>query len=363
MSETARPVIRPAAPADNPALLALNRKSPMRSGFEIRIDRSPDYFYLSRLQGRDSRVIVAEHHSRLLGCVGYALRDVFIAGRLTTIAYIGGIKVAPEYRGSRITFRLMQAARDALLKQPVDMGFMLVLHDNHSMLNLLSGRAGIPRFSPLADFQLSYIIPLYKPRLNGLFNIEQAIPADRDELFDFLGRAFAGYELRPVWTPAVFDALLRADPHFSLSRFWIARRQSRIMAVVSLWDQSHFKQTSVVQYPIGLRLLRRLTLGRLLPPPGQPIHELCIRHAFYAPGGEVALRELLRFVIAHHYPQYRYFRIGFPTGSAIRRMLAGLPQLRTVIRAFVAFHPDRSIDEGLIRRLVQSPLWEDLSLH
>ncbi len=61
--------IRKAVEKDNDALVELARACPMRGSVSVYVDRGPDYFEFTRLQGDKASVWVAEENGRILGCV------------------------------------------------------------------------------------------------------------------------------------------------------------------------------------------------------------------------------------------------------------------------------------------------------
>ena len=142
--------IREANEADNEALLALTRATPMEGTISLRIDRDPDFFALLRLRG-EGKVLVASRGCDVAGCISAALRTVYVGGVPETIAYVGDMKVHPKFSGSRVALRLIQALERGLRLAGIDACFSVVAEGNQRAMPLFEGRLGIPRWTPLGE--------------------------------------------------------------------------------------------------------------------------------------------------------------------------------------------------------------------
>ena len=108
-------LIREAKCADNEALLALARVTPMDGRFALRMDRDPDFFALLRRRG-EPIVFVATCESRVIGSVSAAIHPTYVNGVLEEVAHVGDLKVPPLFTGKRLSSRLISAL-DSHLKR------------------------------------------------------------------------------------------------------------------------------------------------------------------------------------------------------------------------------------------------------
>ncbi len=356
--------IRQATPKDNEKLLDLSRETPMRGALVINIDRSTNYFCLARLQGKNSKIFVAEKNNEILGMVGCSFRDIILFGKLTTIAYIGGVKIRESAKTGLTSFRLMKKVKDYLLESKIKFAVILVLSDNKAMTGLLSGRAGIPAFHLLAKYHITYIIPLYSLKSTENYTIRESKSSDLQEIVNLFSKFYKDTELSPRWTPEFFTTLLEQSPNYDYSNILVALKNENIVAALSLWNQSSFKRTVVERYSSWYKVLRFLTTPlHILPPVGEPMSEMCFRHIVCAKGHESAVTELVRTAIKKYRKEYRFFRAGFQDRDFLMNSIKGFPKLKIGLNLYAAFREDNADTNDIIYRLSQSKIWEDLSLH
>jgi hypothetical protein len=95
-------VLRDATAEDNEQLIALAAACPMVGDVSLRIDRGPDFFALSRLEGARWKVGVVERDSAIVGCVAISERRSFVNGRESRTGYASDLKVNPAIRDTTI---------------------------------------------------------------------------------------------------------------------------------------------------------------------------------------------------------------------------------------------------------------------
>jgi len=355
--------IRNACQEDNQALLKLSRQAPMAAGLVVSVDRAPDYFCLSNLQGNNPLILVAEKESRIIGTVGFSFRTVFFRGEPLEIAYIGGIKIDQDFQKSLVAFRLMKQVTDYLNQSPVKCAVILVIGKNTAMNALLSGRAGIPVFDHIAQYQIKYLLPVRYYRLSEKHVIRPANRADLKELSVLFKQFYRNYELSPGWDEDYLSARFQ-EPDFRPENSWLLVKDDRIVAAASLWDQSAFKNTIVTHYGGKYALLSRLLRPlKLLPKSNYPLSEICLRYLVWADQHPDAGRYLIRWLLKNQIHSYRFLRFGYHAQSVYAPLLAQLWGFTISVNLYCAFRtgdPDRV---EIIEYLRKSPIWEDLSLH
>ncbi len=355
--------IRFASEKDNQDLLRLARSTPMEGKVVVKVNRSPDYFMLANLQGDDARVLVAEKDGELVGAIGFSFRQVIIGRRTHKIAYLGGIKLAESVRKGIAAYRLVKATSDYLLSTDVEYGVLLVMEGNAAMEALLSGRAGIPRFYRISQFELTYLLPLLKPSINSDFQIRAAQPADEFALFDLWRNFHLNYELRPASLEKTWQMLMQ-EPSFSLQNFYVALKGTQVVAAVSIWDQQAFKQTIVEHYGGSFRLVAKLlSPWQVLPKAGQPLRELNLRYLVYQPEQEAAAQALVRHLVRQFRHNYQMLRLGVPAGVFPATILQGLLRFKMRLNYYITCRELTSDNLQMINSLRTKPVWEDLCLH
>jgi predicted N-acetyltransferase YhbS len=356
-------IVRIARQADNPALLELSRQTPMAADLVVSIDRAPDYFCLSNLQGNNPVIFVAEKDSKLIGAIGFSFRTVFFKGKPLEIAYIGGIKIDRDFQKSLVAFRLMKQVADFLGRSPVKCAVILVMGKNAAMNALLSGRAGIPVFDHIAQYQVKYLLPIRCCRISDKYLIRPAAPADIEELSTLFKQFYRNYEFALGWDEDYLSARFQ-EPDFGLEKSWLLIRDDRIVAAASLWDQSAFKNTIVTHYGGKYALLSNLLRPlNLLPKSNHPLSEICLRYWVWPEQHPDAARDLIRWLLKNQTRNYRFVRFGYHTQSAYSPVMAQFWGFTKSVNLYCAFRTGDSDRAEMIEHLRNSLTWEDLSLH
>lgn len=356
-------LIRAATKEDNQALLVLSRQAPMDAKLVVNNDRTPDYFYLDDLLGETPVIFVAEKQNKIIGTVGVVFRTVEYKGKAVSVAYIGGIKIENPYQNILLTFRLMKHVMDYLMDTPVKLGFILVIGANRAIEALLSGRAGIPAFDLVSNYRVKNIFPLPFLRPGKKYSLRPATQTDISEIAELYKRFFAGYELRPDWTAGYLSSLYE-QKDFDLDNTCLAIHNDTIVAAISLWDQSRFKNTVISRYGGKFAFLKKIISPlRLVPPEEHPLSELVIRHLVFADGCRDAGSDLLKWSIRSNRRKYRFFRCGYPLNSQQAEIFDKFWGLSIPINFYSVFRPGDPNRDDMVKHLRQSLVWEDLSLH
>ena len=139
--------IRDATLSDNDALIELAAACTMQGEVGLRVDRSPDFFALNRLEGDVSRVgVVTDGDGRVLGCVAASRRRAYVNGVERIVGYASDLKVHPKARGT--------GAADLLVRYVTDASAELCGMDTPVLCTILAGnrpmesRARGPRGTP-----------------------------------------------------------------------------------------------------------------------------------------------------------------------------------------------------------------------
>jgi len=356
-------LIRAATKEDNQSLLVLSRQAPMDAKLAVNIDRSPDYFSLAGLQGNDPAIFVAEKSGEIIGIVGVSFRDVYFKSEKIRIGYIGGIKIDYTCRNSLVTFRLMKHVTDYLSDSPIKFAVILVMGNNATMNALLSGRANIPPFDCLATYWIKYLLPFRIQRPSAEYTYRHAIRSDISRLSELFRQFYDNYELAPRWNDEYLLSLYR-EPDYKLENTWLAMNGEKIVAVVTLWDQSAFKNTVVSRYAGKYSLMYKILKPfNQLPPEGQPLSEISVRHCVFDKQDLSAAVNLIRWVIRNQTTDYRFVRFGFLQNSLHKKILNKFYGISIPVNLYCAFRNADTDRERIVNHLQQSLIWEDLSLH
>jgi hypothetical protein len=159
---------RLARPSDELEIRKLFDRYPMRMpGFDLIYDRSPDFFSLLRARGSASVALTGglKGSSELMGLGALSVRDGFINGRRTRVAYLGDLRVIPH----RKTFRLWRSMYSHLIEEvarelKVESFLTAILGDNLMALkSLVERRNSGFRYESIGQLQMINIFGAFAP--------------------------------------------------------------------------------------------------------------------------------------------------------------------------------------------------------
>lgn len=358
---------RDARPADNDALLALTAACPMQADVTICVRREPDFFALSRLEGRRWRVGVVDdpRGPGVIGCIAVAERAAYVNGVVTRTAYVSDLKVHPRFRGLGVADVLTRYACTAC--EAVDPGLPILvtaLAGNRSIERRVPGPRGLPKLRPIGTVRL-FSIPLLGVRrlsLPGGLTLRRAGPADLEEMVGLWSAVATARQLAPVVDGESLAQLLAQAPGLGIGSYWLARRGSgRLAGFVAFWDQQPLKRALIVRYSPRLTAFRLafnaaapLLRAPRLPAPGGELRSIHAFHLCVRAAEPQVLRALLSAAHrAYAGGEHAFLAIGLDPRDPLRRALRGLGAQPADIRAYLT--TPRGCDDG--------PALDDRPLH
>jgi predicted N-acetyltransferase YhbS len=325
--------IREAGEADNDALLALTRSTPMAGSISLRIDRDPDFFALLRLRG-EGRVFVAVQGREVIGCISAAMRTAYISGVPETVAYVGDMKVHPRFSGTRIALRLIKALEAHLRSIGIDLCFSVVAAGNHRAMPLFEGRLGIPRWAHLGRFLVEELIPSPFMRRSRQHCIETAEAADLPAITMLLDRFHRSRQFAPRLSLDDLARTLSAPREEAFSKILVARSGGSIVATLSLHNTGEVKRNVLLDVSAPLRCA--LALVRIVAAPlpgfrapriGEPLSVLYVRFVACEEGHWQALQTLIAMARAEASRRRSTFLIlGLHERDPLRSLVRGIPR-------------------------------------
>jgi len=261
----------------------------MKGVISLCIDREPDFFLLLQARG-ESEVVVSMDGKQVLGSFSISKQKVVINSQVETIYYLADLKIHPEWRGSSIGIRLMEAMRVRLLELSADLLFCTVAEGNDRVLPFLQGRLGFPKCEHLGKFIVFQILAS-KTVPDQHFKITNEVP-DGVSLAAFYEQF---YQNNCAIAPIIDKAWL------ATARNIVVISEEKIVAAISLIDTGYMKQNIVKGMPAWLKLvvflskkLSPLTGWIPLPGIGDLIKVLNIRYWAYAPNQTDGMKALIQ---------------------------------------------------------------------
>ena len=374
--------------ADNEGLCRLSMRTPMLSDIDVAIDRSPDFFAFYDLHGRYGKDVpmaerqsgeaqkqngytctVALHEGRIVGALAASHRHVLYDGKPFNLAYPMDARVDPDYQRKGVLTAIGLKMPELYPEVNLDAVVVVILKGNTRAK--AASTDAVPEYfvgRPCGAFHLVQF-SMYRPYKNpkGLV-VEQATPADVDEMLALLTAFYQGHNFQPVFDRAYFDELLRVSKGYTLGDISLVRENGRIVALLGLWDQSPIRRMIMLRntWPVRLGLAAARGLHVVMPSPrpprvGQPLASLFIKHVAYAPGHEQTLRGLLKVALnrarkgrKHHFVWGAFFQ-----NSPLLPLFKGFQATRSVSE--VSFAPWNTGWDATPEEIAAKPVYLDYS--
>ncbi len=208
---------RPAVPADNAGLIALAEACPMEGEISLCVNRSPDFFALSRLEGKQWRVAVVDAaDGTLAGCIGIAERRAYLQGAERQVMYVGDLKVHPDHRGSGAGEALIRHAWQACREIGGDdvPTLITVLGGNAAMERRAEGLRGIPPWTRFARLKAHSVSLLWKRKVPAIAGMraERALAGDFAAMEALWRRLAPARHFAPAFDRGGFEAWIAQAP-------------------------------------------------------------------------------------------------------------------------------------------------------
>ena len=278
-----------ARPEDEAGIRAVLRASRLPGPVRVAFTREPRFDAGARLAGADEVTVVARSGGRVVGLGQASVYALTRNGAARRVAYLGLLRLLPGVRGGVRWLREGYAALfDALDGAGIDAVFTSIGSENARARQVLEHgrRLGLPGYHELAS-----LVTLVVPVGHGVAGTRASQPrdarrrvgltrdgVDRDgaevtELTAFLQQRARKAHLGLAWEPRQWTAL--GQHGIAAGDFCVVRRGPEIVGAGAVWDQRPFRQTVVVGYGPGLRMIRPIVnalraVRRLpqLPAPG-----------------------------------------------------------------------------------------------
>lgn len=317
-----------AGPEDDVELRKLLAETAMPGLITVTFEREPDYFLGCTTMGDPCQVLIARHvpDGELSGVLCRAIRRLWINGQVTSMGYVGQIRVAEKYRGRRLLKQWMPHIQAQHHDGRVRHYFGVISDENTISRSILMDKqyAGFPGATEVARIKtLGLILRRPKATVQASFKITRGTSDQLPQIAAFLQEHGPHKQLFPF-----YDASNLTGPAmrgFELGDLAIAWQDGVIVGVVGLWDQGRYKQTVVQRYNGYLRWARPFyNLGsrvfgvQPLPAEGQYLASPYASMICIANNDPVIFRVLIREVYnTAAARQYPYLMVGLTEGDPL----------------------------------------------
>jgi len=281
-----------ATPADNAELLQFSSQTEMSGAVRLSFDRSPDYFAALRVEGRHRDVLVGREMKtgRLVATGHRSVKNAFVNGMATMVAYLGGLRVGQIARSASFLARGYARINELQAKCPAPFNLTTIMEDNAPARKvLLSKRLGLPAYHDLGRFCCMALSLQETTRSADQFPIRRATASDATRVVEFLNWEGRNKQFFPEYCATDFDLPEGLLPCLEWKDVFLAFDGPALAGIVAAWDQQKIRRWRVNGYSNWLRFSRHaMNLGAkirhmaILPPPGSSLNYfnlalVCIR--------------------------------------------------------------------------------------
>ena len=243
--------VRWATLEDDAALRRLCVRTPMHGPLSYCLEREPEFFALTRLQGdQGGRVAVIDAGTEIAAMAMVAPFRAWVAGAEQRCAYIGDLKVAPEHRSRGLAGRVVRFLGQALQLQDIDRLVFLVLAGNPAtgLIDIAPGHLEVRKLRTVRNFLVPFGASM-GTRPDAV--IDRAVPESIPEMIALWNREHR----RRAFAPILDESLLRhwLQGSRNLDDFRLVHRNGRLTGFCAVWDASAIKQIRLLRLSYGMR--------------------------------------------------------------------------------------------------------------
>ncbi|MFZ4713378.1 MAG: hypothetical protein ACOYL6_06690 [Bacteriovoracaceae bacterium] len=290
-----------AKPSDNLELISFFQKRPMKSvGIGLHYEREPNFFTLCDYHSPHFFVFMAKVNGRLLGIGTLIIRPGFIDGELTSVGYLGDLRVEAN---KEIAYKWRAFYRDLLLDAPLIEEFQgcehfytVVMDENVEAKNSLVKKDKFFSYELLSPYQMINVFAVWKNYKHS-YNIRKAGASDipvilafyqndkRDFAFDF------NLELK---------RRLQSWSNFQIENILLVFDQDKLVGATMLWSPSPAKKIILTRLPLWLKsILKVISYFHPLPHEKEELKCLYMNGLLVSESYETVLRAMIDYIFTH----------------------------------------------------------------
>ncbi len=236
---------------DNEEILSLLESNPLGNKLQLIYTARPSYFEAQKHLGKRFFVLGArDEHGKLVGIGTICVQKRYVQKKLLNIGYLSHMRVDRNHRGRGIASMGINHLRKIRKHLGVDLFMTSLLLDNKKAVSILTKkRKNYPNLFPVGDIYTKLIsLRWYNPVTSPPYAISVQKYLDIKGIRTFLEKHQKEKNFFPY-----LDILDHDN-----KTYVIAKKEEKIVGLLSLWDQSHFKQVIINNYTLSISLWRFL---------------------------------------------------------------------------------------------------------
>jgi hypothetical protein len=317
----------------NDKMLDIIDRSPIEAGgLKLVLDRRPDVFALPEIVSEKINCAGIFRGDELIGFSMMLHEYLHLKGRVCRVLYFGNLVVDPSARGMGFLFRLPEYYRKDLMENE-GIGYTIIMEGNVSALNLLDRYhprfPDIPYTRMFGKYFVENIILAMPVRRNSSYQVRKAVMDDLDILSDLFMQEYRMRLFGPHYTSENIRSRLDTLPGFSISNYYLAEKQGKILGVCCAWDSEPLKRNRVVTFSKGfgrtaflLNLFSRILNFARMPKKGESFKSVTITD-YSVPGNDPGVLLALIKEVYREYRKKKYHTLllGHPSMAYVKEAL------------------------------------------
>jgi hypothetical protein len=310
---------------DDQLLRTCLKSNEMKGSISISFESEPSFFDALDIQGGESQVVIAKTDTNKI--IGFGVRTInpmYVNGNIRNVGYLSTLRVNSDFRNNTFLARGYRFFRKLDEDGKVPFYLTTIVEDNLDARKILeSGKAGLPRYTPLDILSTSII----KPKLKKMDSEHVVLKGNNfslEEIVRFINMEGKKKQFHPYYDVSDFNSpRLRG---LEKKDFYVAVEGDEIIGTLAKWDQSSFKQTRVVGYDKRMRIIRpfinlssRFSNIPYLPQTGKLLHYFHTAFPTTKDNDPSILESLLKEIASDSKNNdYDYFTIGLTRSDPLR---------------------------------------------
>lgn len=244
---------------ENKALLRLMKSAPMQGVVQLTLERQPNIFESMDLSGHKTlfKVVEDSEIKKIVGCVGFAYRNLYVNGKPEEIVFASDVRVSPKYRGRGVLKLMAQGFHEEMDGQWTQ---GIVLKGNAKAEKVMLDKIPdyMPKSFPFEEMDTNLVFSRRSVKLKSGAVLRMATKADIPAMQALHDVEAPKYQFAPQYD---YKAMLDGHSYYrglTVSDFVVAEKSGEIIAFAGLWNQKANKQTRVVKYHWALKAVRSI---------------------------------------------------------------------------------------------------------
>lgn len=356
-------IITEATQDDDATLREIMNENIIPGTVDLTFRRNPSYFDTCNIQGEDYKIFkcMVKETNEIIGVGGVYYFTSFINQEAMRVGYLADLRFAEKYQGTRAMFYGYRYFFKIHQQNPVPFYTTVIFTDNTSAISVISkGRAGLPIYGNMGKIH-NAVIFLDFPKKQIIDKDIRIVKGTADMMKDVFShiqqcyqeKQFApSYQYEDLGTPR----LLGLKPE----DFYVAMKDSKIIGVTAIWDQSKFRQKYIEGYNAKFSFLKPvLKIGsyflpiKALPNIGEELPFVTTSMVAIQDNDPAIFKILLRYIYNDiRKEKWQFILTGFHESDPLTEAFQDYNYTKVMGQFYCVHYPEDKVDLSLYKNRI-----------